>query len=37
LGEYEPLAPLPAIDLPPEARTVPTGAPRFVYGEAEAA
>ncbi|MEM6328533.1 MAG: KamA family radical SAM protein [Bacteroidota bacterium] len=31
---YEPPISLPAIELPPEARTVPTGAPRFVYAEA---
>ena len=29
--------PLPEIEMPAAARTVPTGAPRFIYGEREAA
>ena len=34
---YVPPVRLPEIERPAGARTVPTGAPRFVYGEAEAA
>ena len=33
----EPPVRLPEITMPPDARTVPTGAPRFVYGPAERA
>jgi len=34
---YAPPFRLPEIDMPQEAKTVPTGAPRFVYAEGEAA
>ncbi len=34
---YEPPVRLPQIEMPASARTVPTGAPRFVYAEAEPA
>ncbi len=34
---YEPPVRLPEIEMPAAAKTVPTGAPRFVYGEAEPA